>query len=179
MAGVGQLFQVFHGAQVRPHGAEIRHGVAAVVPALDGVQERHQVDAVDPGLLQVVQLAADTLEVAGEVVDVQHHAQQIPVLVPFGLCFPGRIPGLEGGAAHLCEAVHLVAQFGEHGAVVIQFHIQPAQLVVVAGQSFTEKGVFLFGHFTIPSFLIIPAALPAGPGFLFRPHPGAGRCSIL
>ena len=146
VAGGGQLLQVLHGAQVRPDGAEIRHRVAAVVPALDGVQEGHQVDAVDPCLLQIVQLAAHPVQIAGEVVDVEHHAQQIAVFVPLRLGFPGGIPFLEGGRAHLGETVHLVAQLGKHGPVVIQFHVQPAQLVVVAGEAGSKEGVFLFGH---------------------------------
>ena len=69
-----------------------------------------------------------------------------PFLATFVAMLAGGVAGFQRGAAGLGVAVHLVAKLGEHRAVVIQLHIQPAQLVVVAGQPLLEHSLLLLGH---------------------------------
>ena len=83
---------------------------------------------------------------AAEVVHIQHHPQQVVPLVPVRIGLPGGVPGFQGGGAGFGIAVHLPAQRIEHRAVVVQFHVQPAQLVAMAGQTLLEQGFFLLGH---------------------------------
>ena len=56
VTGVRQCLQILHGAQLRLHCPEVRHGIAAVAAALHCFQQRHQMEVVDAALLQIGEL---------------------------------------------------------------------------------------------------------------------------
>ena len=60
VAFLRQVRQVVHCAQLRLHFAEIAHRVSAVAPVLRAFQQRHQVQVVDPAVLDIVQFVPDS-----------------------------------------------------------------------------------------------------------------------
>ena len=51
------------------------------------------------------------------------------------------VKGSQGLRALVVEAPHLVNELGEHRSVVVELHVEPAQLVVVAPQAAEKDGV--------------------------------------
>ena len=142
VALLGKAGEVVHGAEVGADAAEVAHGVAPVGAALVGgrVEERHEVEVVDARPLEVVQVVLHAADGAGKVVDVHLHAEKLAVTVPRTPLAPG-VKGPERLGALVVECLHLVAELGEHRAVVVELHVEPAQLVVVATQAAEERGV--------------------------------------
>ena len=133
-AGVGQVLQAGHGAQLGLDGPEVGDGVAPVAAALGGLEQGHQVEVVHPALLDVLQLVFHTLQIAGEGVHIEHHAQQLPAAVPVGVGRPagvlipeGLLPLPPALSEHPNEVV-------EGLLVVVELHVQPFQLLKAAGQ---------------------------------------------
>ena len=85
---VGELAQVVDGAEVRAHGAVVRHGVAAVVGRRPRRQQRHQVEVAHAQLAQVGRPLADPAQRAGEAVGVGGVAHHRGPLEPVGLTQP-------------------------------------------------------------------------------------------
>ena len=54
----------------------------------------------------------------------------------------GRIKGFEAVGAIIEESLHLVDELGEHVAVIIELHIEPAKLVVMALEAFLKRAGF-------------------------------------
>ena len=71
----------------------------------------------------------------GKVVNVQHHPRQAAGFVPSGIGLPFQVPLFQGGGTAGGKLAQAAAQFGKHGIIVIQFHVQPAQLVQVPRQA--------------------------------------------
>ena len=135
------MLQVGHGAQLGLYLPEVGDGVAAVAAALGALQQGHQMEIVDPALLQIGQLLSHPIEGAGKGVGVEHHAQQLPAAVPVGVGFPlgvlhpqVRLAVLPAPAEHLGEVVK-----GAQIAVV-QLAVEPLQFIVVTGQTVLKDG---------------------------------------
>ena len=142
MAVLGQLGQILHGAQLRLDLPEIRHGIAAGAAAGGALQQGHEVQIVDPGLLNVIELLLHPLQGPGEAVHIHQHAHQVVAAVPVGILLPAAVgdaqglrPGVIGLPEHLHEAV-----VGRHVAVV-KLAEQPFELVAVTREAACE---FLF-----------------------------------
>ena len=131
MAGRRQVLQILHGTQALLDFPEIRHCVAAIGAALRGLQERHQVDVVHIAFLDVIQPGLHALHVPGKIVDVEHHPQHVIAAVPSRVRLPGMIQFFQPGLPLQVKVPHVLQQFREHGVVPVQFHVKPAQLVVV------------------------------------------------
>ena len=73
----GQFFQIVHRSQIRTHLAEIRYRIASVALSFRRIEKRHQMQVVDPALFQIRQFFSDPVEVAAEILGVEHHAQHL------------------------------------------------------------------------------------------------------
>ena len=96
---VGEVAEVLGGAEVGPDRAVVLHGVAAVVVALPGLQQRHQVQVGDAELLEVVEVLGDALEVAREPVGVAGVAEHPRLLQPVGGEQPPLVEQVQVGRA--------------------------------------------------------------------------------
>ena len=86
-------------------------------------------NVVDTTLFYIVELLLHTLHIACKIVDVEHHAHHVILLVPVRAFLSARIRCTQVGISLHVEAFHIVAQLCKHGAVAIKLHIQPAQLL--------------------------------------------------
>ena len=154
VAFLRQVVQVLHRAQFRLNLPEIAHSVAAVAPVCRAFQQRHQVQVIDPALLDIVQLVLHALQVSREGFHVHQHPDQVMTPVPVRTGFPGPVdhpqalrPVFPGAVYHSREVIPRLL------IVMIQFHEEPFQLVCVPG----EPGVkFLSPDLSVhvfPSFL--------------------------
>ena len=84
----GESAQVLHRAQLGLDLAEVAYRIATVASALRAFQKGHQMEVVDPAVLDVVQIGPDSVQISCECVDVHQHAYQGMPLVPFGEGFP-------------------------------------------------------------------------------------------
>ena len=136
MAIGGQGVQIVHGAQLGLHLAEIADGIAAVAAALGALQQRHQMQVVDAAVGNIIQLVLYALQRAGKGVHVHQHAHQVMPLVPVRAGFPRPVHQLERlGPLHPAAVQHIAKiPVGLH-IVVIQFTVQPFELVGVTGKA--------------------------------------------
>ena len=83
--GIGEVAHVLDVAGTRVDVAEVADRVAAVARALRAFEDRHHMDHVDPEFLKVGQALRQSLQVAGESVRIERHADpflaQEPVVV--------------------------------------------------------------------------------------------------
>ena len=136
VAELGELVQLLHLAELRLHLAEIRHGVAAVAPLRHGLEKRHQMQVVHAAVLNVVELLHHAIEVAGEVVDVQHHAEELVRAVPVGVLLPLFVQRAQGLAPRVIAPAEHVAEVFKRGLIVlIKLAVEPFQLVIALSQA--------------------------------------------
>ena len=119
MASRRQALQVLHGSKLFLHFAEIRHGVAAVRTPFHRIKERHQMDVIYITLFEILKLRFHALHIPGKIIDVEHHAQHIILLIPVRTCLPVLVDFLQIIVTLLIETVKIVAQLCKHGAVAV------------------------------------------------------------
>ena len=78
----GQGAQIVHGAEARVDLAVVADGIAAVVVAVGRLEERHEMEVGQPQFLEIGNLGAHPLQVAGEEIDVADAAQHLLGLKP-------------------------------------------------------------------------------------------------
>jgi hypothetical protein len=153
---LGQGAQVFHAAQARVHGAVVADRIAAVVVAFRRAEQRHQVQVGQAQFLEVGNLGAQLLQVAGKEVDVADAAQHLLRLEPGGgglthgvlrLEVGGAVePGLRGQrqrAFQVVEEVVLVAvQLAQEMEEAREVLVEPAAEGVPGGRA-GVRGEFL------------------------------------
>ena len=86
-------------------------------------------NVVDATLFYIVELLLHTFHIACKIVDVEHHAHHVILLVPVRAFLSARVRCTQVGISLHVEAFHIVAQLCKHGAVAVKLHIQPAQLL--------------------------------------------------
>ena len=123
--------QVLHRTKVRADFAEVGYCVTTVGTALRSVQKRHQMQAVHVAFLKIWKLGRNSLDVAGKIVNVEHHAQHILLAEPVRIIFSFEVAVFESTAACCKILVHLVAELCKHVIIVIKLCVQPAKLVVM------------------------------------------------
>ena len=128
MASCGQML---HSSQIFLNFPEICYCISAVRTTFRSIQKRHQMNVVDATLFYIIQLLLHALHIACKIVDVEHHAHHVILLVPVRAFLSARIRCTQVGISLHVEAFHIVAQLCKHGAVAIKLHIQPAQLLKV------------------------------------------------
>ena len=138
-----EVGEVLHRPELGLDATEVPDGVAAVraAPVRGGVEERHEVEVVHAHALEVVQAVLHAPDVPGEVVDVHLHAEHVAAAIPLSGGLSLGVEGAQPLGARVVVGPHLVEQLGEHVAVVIELHVEPAELVVVPGQALLEDGV--------------------------------------
>ena len=145
VALLGEVREIVHGAELGHDRTEVGHRVPAVGAALVGrrVEERHEVQVVDVAALDVGQLLLDALDGAGKVVDVHLHAEHVLATIPRAGGNALVVEGAELVVARIVERLHLLGELGEHVAVVVELHVEPAQLVVMVRETLGKHGVGL------------------------------------
>ena len=131
VAFVSKSGKILHGAKVRADFAEVGYCVTTVGTALRGIQERHQMQAVHVAFLKIWKLGRNSLDVAGKIVNVEHHAQHILLAEPVWIFFSFQVAVFERAAACCKILVHLIAELCKHIVIVIKLCVQPAKLVVM------------------------------------------------
>ena len=131
MAFVSKSGKILHGTKIRADFAEVGYCVTTVGTALRGIQERHQMQTVYITLLKIWKLGRNSLDVAGKIVNVEHHAQHILLAEPVRIIFSFEVAVFESTAACCKILVHLVAELCKHVIIVIKLCVQPAKLVVM------------------------------------------------
>ena len=86
-------------------------------------------DIIHVAFLNIIQLRLYALHISCKIINIKHHAEHIVLFIPIRLFFPFFVQSFQIFAAFLIKSFHLIAQFCKHGTVVVQFHIQPAQLI--------------------------------------------------
>ena len=123
--------QVLHGTKVRADFAEVGYCVTTVGTALRSVQKRHQMQAVHVAFLKIWKLGRNSLDVAGKIVNIEHHAKHILLAEPVRIFFSFQVAVFESAAACCKILVHLVAELCKHIVIVIKLCVQPSKLVVM------------------------------------------------
>ncbi len=95
-----EVLEVVHGAEVGPHRAVVGHGVATVVVAVAGAQQRHQVQVAHPELVEVGQVRGDARQVVGEPLGVGGVADHGGVLEPVGAQHPLEVAHVQPVGPH-------------------------------------------------------------------------------
>ena len=131
----GQVFQILVGAKGRVYGVKILHRIAAIVVGVGHLQQGHQVQIGQLLLFEVGQLLGQLFQVPGKEVGVHGHAEHIATLIPVRVgrtCLVQRFQLSTAGVVGFC---HLLFQNFQPFPVVVQFHEQPFQLVLMAGKA--------------------------------------------
>ena len=123
--------QILHGTKVRADFAEISYCVTTVGAALRGIQKRHQMKTVYVAFFQIWKFGRNSFNVAGKVVNVEHHAKHILLAEPVRIFFSFQVTVFESAAACCKIPVHLVTELCKHIVIVIKLCVQPAKLVVM------------------------------------------------
>ena len=123
--------QVLHRTKVRADFAEVGYCVTTVGTALRGIQERHQMQAVHVAFLKIWKLGRNSLDVAGKIVNIEHHAKHILLAEPVRIFFSFQVAVFERASACCKILVHLVAELCKHIVIVIKLCVQPSKLVVM------------------------------------------------
>ena len=131
MAFVSKGGKIFHGTKVRADFAEVGYCVTTVGTALRGIKERHQMQAVHVAFLKIWKLGRNSLDVAGKIVNIEHHAKHILLAEPVRIFFSFQVAVFERAAACCKILVHLVAELCKHIVIVIKLCVQPSKLVVM------------------------------------------------
>ena len=130
-----QRGQVLIGAEGRVHLLKTFHRVAAVIVGMGHFQQRHQVQIGQLLFLQIGQFSGKGLQVPREQVGIHGHAEHIAPAIPVRVRLAGGIQTFQFFAAFLIGLPHGVLQRVQPPAVIVQFHKQPVQLVLVTGQT--------------------------------------------
>ena len=109
MTGSRQSLQILHGTKLLLHLPEIRHRVAAVRASLRRLQKRHQVDVIHIALLDIIQFGLHTFHITGKIVNVEHHAQHIVLLIPVFVFFSVCIQLFQCVISFQIKLIHLLA----------------------------------------------------------------------
>ena len=131
VAFVSKGGKIFHGTKVRADFAEVGYCVTTVGTALRSVQKRHQMQAVYVAFLKIWKLGRNSLDVAGKIVNIEHHAKHILLAEPVRIFFSFQVAVFERAAACCKILVHLVAELCKHIVIVIKLCVQPSKLVVM------------------------------------------------
>ena len=131
VAFVSKGGKIFHGTKVRADFAEVGYCVTTVGTALRGIQERHQMQTVYITFLKIWKLGRNSLDVAGKIVNIEHHAKHILLAEPVRIFFSFQVAVFERAAACCKILVHLVAELCKHIVIVIKLCVQPSKLVVM------------------------------------------------
>ena len=139
-----EFSQIIHRSQLRFHLAEISHRIAAVRTSFRRIKERHQMDIIHIALLNIRQFLLHTFDVAREVINIHHHTEHIALAVPLALSLALRVERFQFFITLVIIALHLTAQFCEHIVIAVQFHIKPAQFVMMTAQPLRKDPVLFF-----------------------------------
>ena len=131
VAFVSKGSKILHGTKVRADFAEVGYCVTTVGTALRSVQKRHQMQAVHVAFLKIWKLGRNSLDVAGKIVNIEHHAKHILLAEPVRIFFSFQVAVFERAAACCKILVHLVAELCKHIVIVIKLCVQPSKLVVM------------------------------------------------
>ena len=152
VALIAQLRQVLHGAQLGLDLAEVGNRVTPVAAARGALQQGHQVQVIEPALLQVVQVLLHALQRPGKTVGIHEHAQHLISLIPLRHLFPGLVPLLQNRASlRIVLMEHTAEIIKSLLVVVVELGVQPLELIVVTFQSAAKLRlpVFFFKHDTL------------------------------
>jgi hypothetical protein len=97
--GAREVFDVVEGAVPVVDPAEVAHGVAAVVVFPGAVEDGHDMDHVHPELLDVGKPLLETLQVVGEAVAIQGHADPFLAQEPVVVDLAGDVRAPQDGSA--------------------------------------------------------------------------------
>ena len=86
---------------------------------------------VHVAFLKIWKLGRNSLDVAGKIINVEHHAQHILLAEPVRIFFSFEVAVFESAAACCKIPVHLIAELCKHVVIVIELCVQPAKLVVM------------------------------------------------
>ena len=155
-AGICQRLQIFHRPQLRLHRAEIGDGIPAVAAALGTFQQGHQMEVVDPALLQIRKTLLHTPQIPRERVHIQHHTQHVPAAEPVGMFLPPEVllpqdpftllPTTPEHSREISVSVCIAA---------VEFQIERLQLIL-AGRQPAVKGSCRLFHKDSPRRIIFP-----------------------
>ena len=138
----GEGFKILHSAQLGLDLMKIRYGVAAVAAILGALEQRHQMDIVDPAFFYIVDLRPHALKVAAEIIHIQHHADELIGAVPVRVLLALAVERLQGAVALVIKLIDGVAQPEERlHIVVVDLAVKPLELVIAALEAVDE---FLF-----------------------------------
>ena len=131
VAFVSKGGKIFHGTKIRADFAEIGYCVTTVGTAFRSVQKRHQMKTVHVAFLKIWKLGRNSLDVAGKIVNIEHHAKHILLAEPVRIFFSFKVAVFESAAACCKILIHLVAELCKHIVIVIKLCVQPSKLVVM------------------------------------------------
>ena len=126
-----EFLQFFIGPNPRVHLAEIFYCITAIVFPFRHFQKGHQVQIGQLLFRQVIQLFHHTAQAAVKQVTVHGHTQHAPIQVPTRVLFPFQIQFFQITRAFFGKFLHRSNQFLITIAVIIQFHIKPAQFILM------------------------------------------------
>ena len=131
MAGLGQILKILHGSQLRLYFTEIGNGISTVGTSFRSFQKRHQMYIVYTTFLQIIKPRFHALQIACKIIHIEHHAHHVILFIPFRISLPLTVQSLQSLPALFIETMHLLTQFLKHPVVLINFRVQPFQLISV------------------------------------------------
>ena len=131
MAGLGQILKILHGSQLRLYFTEIGNGISTVGTSFRSFQKRHQMYIVYTTFLQIIKPRFHALQIACKIIHIENHAHHVILFIPFRISLPLTVQSLQSLPALFIETMHLLTQFLKHPVVLINFRVQPFQLISV------------------------------------------------
>ncbi len=131
MACPRQILQVPHCPHFWGNLTEIADCVTSVRLSLCRLQKRHQMNTIHITLLQIIQFLPDTLHIFCKIINIEHHAKQIVLLIPVGILFSETVEFFQLLPPFHIKDPALPLQFPKHICIVIKLHIQPTHLFPV------------------------------------------------
>ena len=114
MAGRSQASQILHGAKLFLHLPKIRHGISSVRSPFRRFEKRHQMNIIHIALLNIIQPRLHAFHISRKVVNIEHHAQHVILLIPVRICRPCQIQCFEFLIPLHIETSQIIAQLCKH-----------------------------------------------------------------
>lgn len=124
----GKLTQIINRAERRLYFSKIRYRIAAVAVLLGAFQQGHEVDIVNAALRKIIESFDNAFEVAGEIIHIQHHADNLVAAIPKRMFLPIAVAFFQSLTPIVVVLLYQLAQVIEPLLVVV------VQLIVEAFQ---------------------------------------------
>ena len=147
VTGVSQSGKIIHGSETFLNLTEISNCIPTVAASLWGVKKRHQMQIVDIAFLYIIQFGFQIGKSACKSIDIHHHTGKVIAFVPGWIFFSFQIRFFQCVISHVIEFLQnfekIIEMHGDIWVILIQFTVEPFQLIQMTGKTLTVNMVIV------------------------------------